>query len=622
MLEGIRNNTQSIWVKLAFGLIILVFVFWGIGSYQSASGVVATVNGVDITEQEFILAYNQQLEGVRSAMPDLSEEMLKELNFSHHVLDALVLRSLIEQESEKTGITVSPKELLQVISTFPFTHDQNGNFNTEIYLAALKNAGQTPKTFEDAIKRDMLEGEFQKFFGVFAHASPLQAKQLFDFQLEQRGFDAYPIKAADFIDEVTVSDEELNAFYEETKAQYQVPERINIEFIHLTPINIARPEEITDEEIQAEYSARKSVYDIPELVTASHILFLLPENAEKEQETAVLEKIKEVQEKIATGESFEELAKAYSEDPGSGKYGGKLGTFTRGQMVEAFENAAFAQEVGTISEPVRTQFGYHLILVEDKEEEKVLEPEQLKEVVAGELARQKAMNRLQGLTDDLLLQVHSGVSLEDAAKKENLAVESTGLVGFDFLSSTLGLNQADIQMLRSSQADTYLNVALTSSQGFLVAKVVENAEAQVLPLEEVKETVLAEAKQVAAKQKALEVAEESLKDIANIDSSLLISSVISRNGLSSLGSNLELSEALFASEENADWLTKPYETESGYALVKPTNIVPAQESVWEAQESTILDQLQQSRQQMIFTIYLQELRKDADVRIINQAYLN
>lgn len=65
MLEGIRNNTQSIWVKLAFGLIILVFVFWGIGSYQSASGVVATVNGVDITEQEFILAYNQQLEGVR-----------------------------------------------------------------------------------------------------------------------------------------------------------------------------------------------------------------------------------------------------------------------------------------------------------------------------------------------------------------------------------------------------------------------------------------------------------------------------------------------------------------------------------------------------------------------------
>ncbi len=622
MLEGIRTNSQSIWVKIAFGIIILVFVFWGIGSVQTASNVVAKVNGEEITEQELLQSYNQQKQSIQQSLPSITDEQLTQMNFMHIVFQNLVMKSLLEQESERTGISVTPLELYEVISSFPFTHDNNGKFNQGVYEQALQNMGQTPKQFEDMIRGDMLEGKFQNLFANFAYTSPLQARQIFDFQLEQRAFDAFIVNDSEFVNEANPSNEEMQKLYDETKELYTLPASINLDIIEVSPSALANIESLTDEEIAEEYSANKEMYDTPEQVSASHILVLLSEEASAEEEEAALAKIKEAQARLANGEDFALVAGIYSDDVASAQVGGSLGAFTRGQMVKSFEDAAFSQEIGIVSEPVRSQFGYHLILVTHKEEAKALAEEQMREVVGAILAEKKAGNNIQSVVDALNVQILGGASLEDAAKKEGLEVESTGLLSFDVLQSTYNLTQTDIDKLKTATAGSYIENPLSTGSALLLAKVVENAPEKARNFEEVKDLILAEAKQAKAHEMAKAKAEELLKTIDANTPIDLESGLMQRNGASDIITSLALSEALFTAPDTdkSTWLPMPYETEDGYLLALPKEIVPADESLWVAQEEALLENMLQSRKEMFYNVFMQELHNNAEIEIVNDIY--
>ncbi len=623
MLEGIRNNSQSIFIKVAFGIIILVFVFMGIGSIGTTASIVAKVNGEDITEQEFLSAYNQQRENIMANLPNVTEEFLEQMNFNGIVLESLVLKTLLEQESERTGISITPLELYEVISLFPFTHGSDGKFNQEVYQKALASMGQTPKRFEDTVKRDLLEAKFKELFANFSYASPLQARQVFDHQLEQRAFEAYIIKDEDFLASTNPSEEETKALYEEIKAQYTVPASVNLEFVELNPTILAKPELLTDEQILAEYNANKDLYDTPEKVTASHILLLLDENASAEDEAKVMEKITEIQAKLANGENFGDLAKQYSEDPGSAPLAGELGTFTRNQMVKPFEDAAFSQEIGTVSEPVRTRFGYHLILVNAKEAAQALAQDAMREVIGVELAAKEAAGKVQTVVDSLLIKVQGGTSLEDAAKQEGLEVDSTSLIPFDRLAQTYNFTQTDIDKIRAATIGTVMTDPISTGTSLYIVKVTENAPERTKAYDEVVELVLAEAQNKAAHALALEKANEVLKTInTNLPTDLgaIENSTMSRNGASSLIVSLPLSQALFDAPVDAQWLPEAYALEDGYLIAKAKELIPATEELWLAEKDALLAQMNTSRQDMFYSVFLQELRNKADIQIVNTLY--
>ncbi len=620
MLEGIRNNSQSIWVKIAFGLIILVFVFWGIGSVQNTSTIVAKINGEDVTEQALLQAYSQQREAIRTNIPSITDEQLEEMNFMQIVFEGLVLKTLLEQESRRTGISITPLELYDVISLLPFTHDANGKFNQEVYEQALKNMGQSPKQFEDAVKSDMLEDKFKALLENFAYASPIQAKQVFDFQLEQRAFDAYLVNDEDFLALANPTEEELINLYESTKNLYALPARIDLDFIEVSPLILANPDLLTDEEILAEYNANKDLYDTPEEATASHILVLLDENASAEEEEGALNKIKEVQDKLAQGEDFKELARLYSDDRASAEIGGELGTFTRGQMVKAFEDAAFSQEINVVSEPVRSRFGYHLILVEDRKEKQELQQEKLREVVGAVLAEKDAASKVQTVIDSLMVQVLAGTSLEDAAQKEGLELTSTDLVSFDVLASTYNLTQSDIDLLKEAQIGTVLENPLSTGNSLIIAQVKQNQPETVREFEGVRNLVLEEAKKDKAHEMAKAKSEEILADIETNPPTELESATMARNGFSSLINSETLSQDLFAAEPFSAWLKNAYEFDEGYLLAFPKEVIEVSDDMWQAQESTLLTNMEQSRKDMFYSIFLQELRADAKIEIINELY--
>ncbi len=619
MLDGIRNHSQSIWVKIAFGLIILVFVFWGIGSMQSVSTGVARINGVEISEQEYLQAYNEQLNTIRASIPNITDEQLKQMNFPSYVLESLAIQTIFQQEAQRIGMTITPRELYEVISQYPFTHDANGKFNLEVYEKAVANAGQTPKTFEESIKKSMLQAKFAEILAPFAYASETQARQLYEYNAEQRAFDAVFVADADFIDSVNPSDDDLKVLYESTKQNYMAPASINLEYIEVSPSTLAKVDAVTDVQIQEEYTKNPNAYDIPENVTASHLLILLPQGSTEEQEAEVLAEIKDIQAKLAEGADFAELAKEFSDDVVSGQNGGELGTFVRGQMVPEFEEVAFSQAVGTISEPVRTQFGYHLINVTGKEAAKPLSDEEKKEIIGKVLAEKEALSRVQTVVDSLLVQVNGNSSFADAALKEGLKVKSTGTIPFELLASSYNITTTDIEALKQTVANTVLSNPISANNALLVARVVENNPAQAQAFEQVKESVRAESKQSLAHQKAKESALELLKDTSKIDSTTITESTIDRQGITSFGVTVPLKDVIFEAPENT-WLADAYAVDNGYIIVKPAEIIPANEEDWDIIKINALRQIEQSRMDMLFSLYLQELRSLAEIEILNELY--
>ncbi len=620
MLEFIRNNSQSVWVKGAFAIIILVFVFLGVGSFQATSGVVAKVNGIDISEQEFVQVYSEQAEKLREQFPEMDEEQLKQMGFANYVLESLIVRTLLQEESERTGINVTPKELFDIISSFPFTKDASGKFSKEIYLSTLKNAGQSPKTFEENLASQMLEDKFREFFASFSYTSPAFAKQMYDYQLAERAFNAYLVEIDPLIETVQISEETLKELYEKSKANYIIPASISLEMIEITPEKLSKPSEITDEEVENEYIANKAKYDTPESVTASHILISLAQNASQEEEAKALEEVAQIQEKLKANTAFAELAKEYSDDPGSAAGGGSLGTFTRGQMVKPFEDAAFSLEKGKVSEPVRSQFGYHLIFVENKIAAQALEQKAKREVISAKLALEKAKTKIQSAADSLLLQIHGGTDASLSALKEGLEVTKKHELTDADLKMTYGLSDADIQLLKSLDLNAFSKTALATNQGLIIAKVTDKVEQSPQSLEQVREQLLAIAKQTAANEEAKNIAQNMLNDVSSIPSNKLVKAQINRAGSSSLGVNTELADAIFDVNPSSDWLKTPYLLDNAYVLIKPLEEIPASQSNWELQKDMMTAQIQSSRSGILFSIYLEELRRTAEVQVINNAY--
>ncbi len=624
MLDNIRESSQSLWVKIAFGIIIVVFVFWGIGTYTPNAGLVASVNGQDITEQEFFQAYNMQVEQLQRALPDLqlTEEMLKGFNIPHYALEALITQTLLEQEAKRTGFEVGAKELLDTISTFAFAQDASGNFSLEEYLQVFQDAGQSPKAFEAILQKELREAKFRSLFSEFAFISEEQAKAIFEYQYKARNFDGYFIADSNFINNVQVSNEDLEALYQQNISMYQVPANVKLEYIAINSQNLSRPNDITEAEIDAEYQANRALYDLPETVTASHILISVPSTANAQVEEEAFAKIKDIENRINNGTSFANLAREFSDDPGSASRGGSLGAFTRGQMVAEFEEVAFSTAKGKVSAPVRSDFGYHLIFVEDKQEAGPRDKNTTRQMIIADLAQAKAITSVQTVTDSILVQIHAdkNVNLQEIANKEGLKVENTALMSVDMLANELGISYTDAQILGQTAVNTVLDSPLMTENAYLIVKVVESEPSRVLSLEEVKDSLMADAKSIAAHKKAFEKAQESLQNPSSIPNNQIKSYQMARNGIFPLGNSPELALDVFAAAEDSSWLANPYALENGYIIAKPTNIIPANPSLWTGQKETQMAHMQSSRENVLFSLYLRQLRAEADIKILNQAY--
>lgn len=627
MLDGIRANAQSWGVKLAFGIIIVVFVFWGIGSYSGPKGLVASVNGKNITEVEFQRAYAMMEDNLRRSIPNLTSEMLESFQLEQRVLQSLMQEKLIEDEAERAGLTISPYELRAVLEQLPY-FQKDGKFSPEIYKEVLSKNHITPRQFETDQAKSMLPAKLQRLVTAGAYVDPAAAKAMFDYAAERRRVDYIMFPASAHMSEAAPSEEEVAKTYEAQSASFTVPPSVDVEFVRLDPAVMGNPAAISDAELRAAYDARKSQYTEEEKIHARHILIRVPANAPDADVKKAESEIKALEARIRGGEDFSEVAK--SGQDGTAEQGGDLGWFTAGQMVPEFSKAAFALKDGEVSAPVRTQFGFHLIKKEGHQDAVTHSFDEVKDSLRADLATEAAGRGLEEKADAVLAQALAGKSMEEAAKAASadaVKAESTGLISAEELAQKLDIRDSDVQTVLAAASGTVLDSAVPSGNSLLVIRVKESRPQSVKPLDEVRPLIV----EFLTKQKAAEMAmEDARKARAAFQNGkpaegaeIKTSELFGRDGnIADLIADPALAQAAFAVPEVSDaWLNEPYRVQDGAVLARLSAIEAPSEDEWKAAQQDMQNRLESDRAHMIYQIYLTQLGSQAKVKMYNSPLL-
>ncbi len=629
MLDLIRQQSQSWGVKLLFGLIVLVFVFWGVGSFNSKSAnILATVNERTITIQNFLQEYEKRLETFRQQRPNVSSEEIRTMHFKQQVLDSMINQELLSELAAKYDIRVSDVELRDAILHMPVFLNKDKQFDKDRYTSLLQANRMDPAQFETGYAHDLTVQKVQDYLTLAGTIDEKEVKDFFRFAREQARIDYILYNQDQFTDQVKPAEKDITAYYDAHKETFAVPAKMKIAYLLLSPDTLADRQDIPEEKIDAYYAAHTKNFQQEAMVKARHILIKLAEDASKEAEARAKKTMATVLAKYRQGTSFEELAKKYSQGP-SGIDGGDLGWFARGRMEPTFEKAAFDLEKGQVSDPVRTPFGYHLILVEDRKAEGLKPLEEVRNDIRHILAREQAENVIQDTLDQALELVVTGDGLEKAAQALGLNLQDT-----DFFTQADGprdikIPSEAVATLFDLQDKEVTQAPILLEDGYLLAQRMEKEPAHTRALEKVRGRIVTALKEEGAQAIALEKAKKDLalilKDPARADtlfgSQIKRSETFGRQGfIPNLVMQPKLVEQAFAADTNT-WMNDAYPVTNGVVLAKlNARILPSDED-WNKEKTYWSASLEQVRKQEMFMALVQTLRQQATIKILNQRVL-
>lgn len=357
-IQTLRDKSEGIVAKILIALIVLAFGLFGFGSittFLAPKPKVATVNGEKITPDEVQVAVERNrrllIAQGRSAS-DIDEDQLRQ-----QVLQNLINRKLLSHEAERLGLQFSEKDLdAEIVATKVFQVD--GQFNADQFQRVVGGAGYTPMSYRKEMRTDK---ELQQLVsGIRGSAIMTEAEVVRSTSLAQQKRDIafVKLKLADLEKEVNVSDDEIKNYYDNHKPEFKTKERVKLSYIDLDRKALAGDVKVTDEDLRKYYENTKASYATQEERRVAHILI---ETNDKVSDAEAKAKAEDIYKKIEDGADFAEMAKKYSQDPGSASKGGDLGYNPKGSFVKPFEEAEFSLKPNQISPPVKTEFGYHII---------------------------------------------------------------------------------------------------------------------------------------------------------------------------------------------------------------------------------------------------------------------
>jgi peptidyl-prolyl cis-trans isomerase D len=427
MLEAIRKHTQGVLAKIILALIVITFAVVGIESYlQQAGGnvPVARVDGDEITFQQFSNAL-QNLRNQLQAEGRVDPALLERPEIRQSVLDRLITSRLLQNEAQDQNFRIGDEQLANYIISLPeFQND--GRFSQELYDQILVQNRLSPSQFENGIRSDLLLQQVRESLGTLAYASEPVARHAIGIEQQQREVSVAEVRTADFLDQVEVTPEEVRAYYEKHQDKFRVPEQVKLEFAMMSANTLIAEMQVSEDEAKAFYEANAAKFQGDEQRRASHILIgfgVSPSPQVKEEARKKAEQV--LAEVRKNPEKFDELARKYSQDPGSAENGGDLGMFGLGAMVKPFEDAVFSMRPGAVSDLVESEFGYHIIkLTEIQGQGQTYES--VRPQIRAELMYQKALAKFSEQAEDFSNMVYeqSG-SLQPAADAFNLQIQTT-----------------------------------------------------------------------------------------------------------------------------------------------------------------------------------------------------
>ena len=415
MLQDIRDNAQGTIAKVIIGLLIVSLSIWGmdaiVGGF-SGEPEVATVNGESITEREFLRTVQLETQQRLSRMDSPDPAMLDDDQIRRDVLEALIQERVLILDAQDQGLELSDADIDALITQMP-QFQVDGQFNRDRFVGTVRNFGMGVGEFRESMRKNYVINQIRASIAQSGVVAGENAAQLLRIQNQTRDFRVLTVNAASLADQITVTDADIQTFYDDNADQFREPEQIDAAYLTLSLGALADAIDIQDDELHAYYEERSEEFAREER-RAAHIL--IEAGAEAEATVSA------IQERLAAGESFAELAREYSVDTVSAREGGDLGFAGRGVYDDAFEAALFAMEEGEISEPVETGFGVHLIRLDDVRRSDVPSFEELRTELRDELARTRASERFAEVRAQLADAAYAADDLAGPAEELGLEI--------------------------------------------------------------------------------------------------------------------------------------------------------------------------------------------------------
>lgn len=423
MLQAIREKVTG-WI--AYGIIFLIsipFALWGVNSYFGGGEIApaATVNGEEITARDLDQAYANYRQRLAQLFGGVIPESFgNETLLRETVRDQLIEEFALRQYVQQQRYRISDSELNRMIRSMD-VFQRDGQFDTAIYEAQLRSLGYSPLGFEQELRTNGAMGQFETGIRATSFVIPATRKQFASLGNQTRKIRS--VRYSTEAGSIEIDESEIEQHYQSQADRYRTPEQVRLDYIEVSLDDIKKNVQVNTDDVRARYQDNLQAYSSAEIREASHILIKATGDEDSEQ---ALARITEIRQRIVNGESFAELARELSEDPGSASDGGNLGEIERGVMVQTFEAELFSMQVDQLSEPVKTGFGWHLIKLHSISGGETKSFELMKAELEDEIRTELAESQIYDLVENLAnLAYEQSDSLLPAAEQLDLELQTS-----------------------------------------------------------------------------------------------------------------------------------------------------------------------------------------------------
>ncbi|MFO7765583.1 MAG: SurA N-terminal domain-containing protein [Pelovirga sp.] len=637
MLDFVRSKKKSFLIKIAFVVIILSFV---IGYTMltaptdqrsgGAGDVAARVNGDTISYSAYQVAHGNLYNLYQSIYQNnFNADLQQQLNLPRQALQQLIEEQLLIQEARRLDLRVSNQEVVNSIAAYD-AFQLNGQFNRDRYIEVLSYQRMSPEQFEEAQRRELLTQKVREHLQRDVSVTEEEVVDYFHQQNDQISLDYVWLTPALVESKVEVTDAALEEFFNANKEMFRIPERVSMRYLLFDPARYeAEITTFSEADMDRYYRRNLELFEVAEQVKAAHILLRISDDNDADTINKRRQLAEDIRQQLREGADFAELAKRHSDDTASAADGGDLGYFGRGTMVDKFETAAFALRPGQISDVVETEFGFHIIRVDD-----YIAPgfkplvDVIDTVKAGltiersrQLAYEKAM-------DAFNINRRSG-DLEAAAEENNLGIKETGLFAADEPINGLG-RLPEVTSAAFSLEPGELARPIITTNGVLLISLKDRRPSRLPDLAEVKTAVERAYRQERAQTLANDLAQELLErardqqDLkaaaADLDLELENTGDFSRsagNSIPQIGSSQELAEAAFNLTEEDPLIDKIHTFNDRYLVAALHQATSAEASSLDAGAmSQLRESLLQEKREQVVSDKLDELYQEARIEIV------
>ncbi len=607
MFDFVRNNTK-IMMGILFLLIIPSFVLFGLEGYSrfnDQGAVVAKVNGNKINQAEWDAAHKREVDRIRASMPSIDVKIFDTPEAKYATLERLVRDQVIAAAAQKMQLVASDTRLARELQQSPAIaalRTADGKLDMERYKQLAASQGMTPEMFEMQVRADLSNRQVIQGVQASAYATQAQTQTAMNAFMQRREVQVLNFPAADYLSKVSLSDADLQAYYDKNTAKFQSTESADIEYVILDIESLRQTVVVNEQELKTYYEQNLQRLSSKEERRASHILITAAKDApEADKKTARAKAealLKDVKAKPA---SFAEVARKNSQDPGSAVKGGDLDFFARGAMVKAFEDAAFSMKKSDISEVVESEFGFHIIQLTDIKSPKAQSFESMRPALEADLKKQLAQRKFAESAETFTNMVYEqSDSLKPVADKLKLSIQKANQVIRQPLASAQQaknplahptllqalFSEASLQKQRNTEAVEVAPSTLIS------ARVVKHQPAAALPLAEVKDLVKRNLTQDKAAEMAKTQGEQKLAALKINADSLPGAIVISREKTQNQRPQV-IDAALRADPNQLPVLNGVDLGAQGYSVVRVTKVLAP-----EADSKVLIAQAQQQFTQL------------------------